>query len=212
MVFMDHGRYIHPADATLYACCINGNSNFESEEHERMSHVDDRIIELVRTALDFEFGGEHLYRHLADLTENRSGKAMFLRLAEEEKKHIGESHALFAALVGEEEWLRLSAHEAAQPNLTGIVAELEAAVRERGHAQVADDTQALRMGMELERRAIRMYQEMTQHTDDPAVLKLLGKLVQEEFFHYDNLQAQLDSILNVGLWLDQPEFRMDGKF
>lgn len=177
-----------------------------------MSHVDDRIIELVRTALDFEFGGEHLYRHLAELTQNRSGKAMFLRLAEEEKKHVGESHALFASLVGEEEWRRLSAREAAQPDLTGIVADLAEAVRARGHAEVADDTQALRMGMELERRAIHMYQEMAQHTDDPVLLKLLGKLVQEEFYHYDNLQAQLDSILNVGLWLDQPEFRMDGKF
>jgi rubrerythrin len=177
-----------------------------------MSHVDDRIIELVRTALDFEFGGEHLYRHLAGLTQNRSGKAMFLRLAEEEKRHVGESHQLFAALVGEEEWQRIASREAALPNLTGIVADLEAAVRQRGHVEVADDTQALRMAMELERRAIHMYQEMAGHTDDPAVLKLLGKLVQEEFYHYDNLQAQLDSILNVGLWLDQPEFRMDGKF
>lgn len=177
-----------------------------------MSHIDDRIIELVRTALDFEYGGEHLYRHLAELTRNASGRAMFLRLAEEEKKHVGESHALFPALVGEEEWARLSAREAALPDLTGIVADLAEAVRQRGHAEVADDTQALRMGMELERRAIRMYQEMAQHTDDPVLLKLLGKLVQEEFFHYDNLQAQLDSILNVGLWLDQPEFRMDGKF
>ncbi len=177
-----------------------------------MSHVDDRIVELVRSALDFEFGGEQLYRHLAELTQNRAGRAMFLRLADEEKRHVGESHALFSALVGDEEWQRISSREAALPNPTGIVAELEAAVLQRGHAVVADDTQALRMAMELERRAIHMYQEMTQHTNDPVALKLLGKLVQEEFYHYDSLQAQLDSILNVGLWLDQPEFRMDGKF
>jgi len=177
-----------------------------------MSHVDDRIIELVRAALDFEFGGERLYRHLSELTRNASGRAMFLRLANEEKRHVGESHALFSALVGEEEWQRISSDEAAKPSLMGIVADLKTAVLQRGHAAVADDTQALRMAMELERRAIRMYQEMAEHTNDPDVLKLLGKLVQEEFYHYDSLQAQLDSILNVGLWLDQPEFRMDGKF
>ena len=177
-----------------------------------MSHVDDKIIELVRTALDFEFGGEHFYRHLAGLTQNARGKAMFLRLAEEERRHVGESHTLFAALVGEEEWARLSAAEAAQANPSRIVAELEAAVLQRGHTVVADDTQALRMAMELERKAIRTFQEMANHTKDPAVLELIGKLVQEESFHYDSLQAQLDSLLNVGLWLDQPEFRMDGKF
>lgn len=177
-----------------------------------MSHVDDRIIELVRTALDFEFGGEHLYRHLAELTQNSSGKAMFLRLAEEERRHVGESHALFAALVGEEQWQLLSSQEAGRANPSRIVGELEAAVLQRGHAAVADDAQALRMAMELERRAIHMYEEMANHTNDPDVLKLLGKMIQEEFYHYDSLQAQLDSILNVGLWLDQPEFRMDGKF
>jgi len=177
-----------------------------------MSHIDDKVIDLVRTALDFEFGGEHFYRHLAGLTKNASGKAMFLRLAEEEKKHVGESHALFAKLVGEEEWQRISSREAAQANPSQMVAELEATVLQRGHAEVADDTQALRMAMELERRAIQMFKDMSAHTQDGAVLDLIEKMVQEETFHYDSLQAQLDSILNVGLWLDQPEFRMDGKF
>jgi rubrerythrin len=177
-----------------------------------MSHIDDRIIELVRTALDLELGGEQFYRHLSGLTQNASGKAMFLRLAEEEKNHVDEARALFVALVGEEELTRLSTHEAAQANPSRIVAELEATILQRGHAVVADDTQALRMAMELERRAIHMFQEMANHTTDAAVLDLIGKLVKEESFHYDSLQAQLDSVLNVGLWLDQPEFRMDGKY
>jgi len=179
---------------------------------EPMSHVDDRIIELVRTALDLERGGEHFYRHLAELTQNPGGKAMFLRLAAEEAKHVDESHALFAALVGEEEWQRLSNPEAERAHPSQIVADLEATVLQRGHAVVADDTQALRMAMELERRAIEMFKEMANHTTDPAVIDLIGKLVQEECFHYDSLQAQLDSVLNVGMWLDQPEFRMDGKY
>jgi len=177
-----------------------------------MSHIDDRIIELVRTALDFELGGEHFYRHLSELTQNPSGKTMFLRLAEEERKHVAESHALFAALVGEEEWQRLTAQEAGHAQPSRIVAELEATVLQRGHAVVADDSQALRMAMELERHAIHTFKEMLNHTADPAVIDLIGKMIQEESFHYDSLQAQLDSVLNVGLWLDAPEFRMDGKF
>jgi rubrerythrin len=212
MVFIYLARYILPAHAGLDACGAREKGLWRRQKNISMSQVSDRIVELVRAALDFEFGGERLYRHLAELTQHRAGRAMFLRLAEDERRHVGESHALFAALVGEEEWQRLSSREAGEPNVTGIVAELEAAVLQRGHAAVADDTQALRMAMELERRAIHMYQEMAEHTDDPVQLKLLGKLVQEEFYHYDNLQAQLDSILNVGLWLDQPEFRMDGKF
>ncbi len=177
-----------------------------------MSHIDDRIIDLVRTALDLEYYGENLYRHWAEQTQNAGGKAMFLRLAETEKGHVEETRELFVSILGEEEWQRLSAREAALVHPSKIIAELEAAVAQRGHAVVADDTQALRLAMELERRAIHVFKEMAEHTTDPAMLDLIGKIVQEECFHYDSLQAQLDSVLNVGLWLDAPEFRMDGKY
>lgn len=177
-----------------------------------MSHVDDKIIELVRAALDLEYCGEHLYRHWAEQTRNASGKAMFLRLAEIEKGHVEETHALFASILGEERWKELSIGESGCAHPSGIVAELEATVANRGHAEVADDTQALRMAMELERRAIHTFKEMAEHTRDPVALEMIGKVIEEECFHYDNLQAQLDSVLNVGIWLDQPEFRMDAKF
>jgi rubrerythrin len=77
---------------------------------------------------------------------------------------------------------------------------------------VADDTQALRIAMELERRIINLLKEMSEHTEDPAVIALISKMILEEDAQYDALQAQLDSLLNVGLWLDTPEFRMDGKY
>lgn len=177
-----------------------------------MSYVDDGVIELVRAALGLELGGAHFYQHIAGLTQNPGGKAMFLRLAGEERAHVGETHALFSALVGEEEWKRLYEQEAGQAHPSKLVTELEAVVTQRGHAVVADDTQALRMAMELERRAIHLFKAMAEHIKDPAVSDLIGKIIEQECYHYDSLQAQLDSILNVGIWLDKPEFRMDGKF
>ncbi|OGT88434.1 MAG: hypothetical protein A2286_06740 [Gammaproteobacteria bacterium RIFOXYA12_FULL_61_12] len=177
-----------------------------------MSYVDERVIELVRAALGLELGGAHFYQHIAGLTQNPGGKAMFTRLAEEERAHVEETHGLFSALIGEEEWKNLYAQEMADAHPSKLVTELEAAVTQRGHAVVADDTQALRMAMELERRAIQLFKSMAEHITDPSVSDLIGKIVEQECFHYDSLQAQLDSILNVGIWLDKPEFRMDGKF
>ena len=177
-----------------------------------MTHIDDRVIELARTALSFEYGEEHFYRHAAEMTQNPRGKAMFLRLAEEEPGHMGDMHRLFSAIIGKDEWQRLAAEEAADAHPSKVIAEMEAAVVHRGNAAVADDTQALRMAMELERRVIHLLKDMADHTQDPAVIKLIGKMVQEECSQYDALQAQLDSVLNVGLWLDAPEFRMDGKY
>jgi rubrerythrin len=89
---------------------------------------------------------------------------------------------------------------------------MEAAVNLRGMISVADDIQALRMAMELERRAINMLKSMTGYFSDPAIVELLNKMTKEECDQYDVLQAQFDSLQNVGLWLDKPEFRMDGRF
>ncbi|MDP2751880.1 MAG: ferritin family protein [Rhodocyclaceae bacterium] len=172
-----------------------------------MSHVDDKVIELVRTALKLEYCGERLYRHWAEQTRNESGKAMFLQLAEMEKGHVEETHEIFASILGEDHWKSLVTEEIGCVHSSGIVAEIEAVVASRGHTEVADDIQALRMAMELERRAIHVFKEMADHTQNSEVIEMIGKVIEEEAFHYDNLQAQLDSLLNVGIWLDKPEFR-----
>jgi rubrerythrin len=177
-----------------------------------MSHIDEKVIELARAALSFEFSGEHFFRHAAEMTRNASGKAMFLRLAEEESDRMEDMHRLFGAIIGDELWQRLVDEEAANASPSQVVADMEAEVARRGHSVVADDTQALRLAMELERRFIQLFREIASHTSDPEVIKLAGKIIDGSCYQYDNLQAQLDSVINTGLWLDMPEFRMDGKF
>ncbi|MBY0576768.1 MAG: hypothetical protein K2P67_09285 [Gallionellaceae bacterium] len=177
-----------------------------------MTHIDDKIIELARTALSYEYGEEHFYRHAAEMTQNPGGKAMFLRLAEEESGYMEDMHKLFSAVIGNDLWQQLAAEEAAHAHPSKVIAEMEAAVVQRGHAALADDAQALRMALELERRIIHLLKELSGHTQDSDALKLIGKMITEECSQYDALQAQMDSIQNVGLWLDTPEFRMDGRF
>ena len=177
-----------------------------------MSHVDDKVIELARTALSFEFGGEHFFRHAAALTQNASGKAMFLRLADEDNDRMADMHNLFGTLMGNELWQQLVAEEAANAHPSKVVADMEAEITRRGHGVVADDTQALRLAMELERRIIHVYKDLAFKVNDQEIITLIGKIIEGECFQYDSLQAQLDSVINTGLWLDSPEFRMDGKF
>jgi rubrerythrin len=177
-----------------------------------MSHIDDKVIELAHTALSFVYSGEHFYRHAAEMTRNASGKAMFLRLAEENADRMVDLHSLFSNLIGKEEWQRLVAEESVNTQSSKVTTEMEAEVERRGHSVVADDTQALRLAMEMERRLIHLLKELVSHTNDPEIIKLAGNMIEGECFQYDSFQAQLDSVLNTGLWLDSPEFRMDAKF
>lgn len=175
-------------------------------------HPGDELIELIRSAVRLELDGRSFYRQASAATSHPSGKRMFLRLADEEQGHFVELGALLASLVGESEWQRIAAEEAASTEKSPVIAQLETAISARGHSTVADDTQALRVAMELERRALSFFEGLKEHASDPVQRTLIGKLEEEERFHYDLLQAQLDSLLNVGIWLDAPELRMDAKF
>jgi rubrerythrin len=172
----------------------------------------DDLVELIRSAVRLEIDGRSFYRQASAATAHPSGKRMFLRLAEEEQGHFAELGALLASLVGASEWQRIAAEEAASAEKSPVIAELESAIAARGHGTVADDTQALRVAMEIERRALSFFEGLKERASDPVQLALLSKLAEEERFHYDLLQAQLDSLLNVGIWLDTPELRMDAKF
>lgn len=172
----------------------------------------DNLVDLIRSAARLELDGRSFYRQAAVATSHPSGKRMFLRLADEEQNHFAELGALLASLVGESEWQRIVSEEAASTDKSPVIAQLETAISARGHSTVADDTQALRVAMELERRALSFFDGLKEHASDPMQLELLSKLAEEERFHYDLLQAQLDSLLNVGIWLDTPELRMDAKF
>ncbi len=177
-----------------------------------MSQVDDKIIELARAALSFEFSSEHFFRHAAVMTQNASGKKMFLRLANKDDERMDDLTRLFGKIIGNELWVRLVAEAVKNIVPSVVVSDMEAEVARRGHGVVADDTQALRLAMELQRRFIHVFKDLAMQTSDKDIIKLADKILEGEFYRYDNLQAQLDSVLNTGMWLDMPEFRMDGKY
>jgi len=66
--------------------------------------------------------------------------------------------------------------------------------------------------MELERESIDQYEKWAQETSDAKVQGIFKKIIEEEKFHYDLLQAEYDNITNTGFWFNMAEFRMDGKF
>lgn len=177
-----------------------------------MSQINDKLVDLAREAVSFELNSVHFYRHAGETTEHPQGKVMFGRLAAQATAHMAELGAIFAGIIGEHEWQRIQAEEAAHTHPSAIVGSLEAAVAAHRHGEVADDAQALRLALELARRVIRFLDELAAHTVDASVADVIRRLTDEERYRYDFLQGQLDSVLNVGVWLDAPEFRVDGRF
>jgi rubrerythrin len=74
------------------------------------------------------------------------------------------------------------------------------------------EVEALRIGMELEQKAIGFFSQSAAGMSDPAAQEIFEKIAGEERFHHDLLQAQHDSVTRPGFWLDRSEFQRDGKY
>ncbi len=165
-------------------------------------------IELaMKEAIKLEIEGHKFFTKAAEITTHPKGKRMFQHLAQEEVKHLETFKGIFKkALKGEEgkDYLKEEIRGEAP-----LVEKLKERIKgQEGKGEI----EALSIGMELEKRAIELFRDSASKAEDPVAREIFLKILDEEKFHYDLLQAQYDSLTHSGFWLDSAEFRMDGKW
>jgi rubrerythrin len=173
-----------------------------------MSEISSQIENAIIGAIRLEINGRKFFNHAAEVTEHEKGKNMFLFLAEEEVKHLETFSHLFSEILSGDDWKKY---------IQGSDMEGEAPLVEKLKERLKSgegkgETEALSIGMQLEMDAIQFFQKAAADADDPVAKKIFREIAEEEKFHYDLLQAQLDSVTNSGFWLDGAEFQMDGKW
>ena len=173
-----------------------------------MKAISEQVKGFIREAIKLEIRGKEFFIQAADITANSLGKKMFKRLAEEEVKHLDAFSKLFSAVIKSNEWKQYIKEE----SLKGKSDVIEEFVSRLQRAKDKSDIEAIRIGMELELKAIDFFKSAADKGDDPLAKEIFIKISEEEHFHYDLLQAQHDSLTNSGFWLDSSEFRMDGKY
>ncbi|MCX7972883.1 MAG: ferritin family protein [Candidatus Aminicenantes bacterium] len=163
---------------------------------------------LLKEALKLEIRGKEFFLKAAELTQNNLGRKMFEHLAKEEVRHLETFAHLFTEIIGNEDWRKEISSEDLKENSEVI----ESLVSRMKGASGKSDLEALSIGLELERKAIDHFQQGVSACSEERTKEIFERIVNEERFHYDLLQAQLDSLQNNGFWLDTSEFRMDGKY
>lgn len=173
-----------------------------------MSEVSEQVKNAIREAIKLEINGRKFFNHAADMTTHETGQKMFRYLAEEEVKHMEIFGDLFSKILGDEDWRQL-VHPDEMKGEAPLVTKLKARM---AHAESKGEVEAISIGLELESDAIRHFQEAVAATDDSKAKKIFREIAEEEKFHYDLLQAQYDSVMHTGNYLDGAEFQMDGKW
>jgi rubrerythrin len=175
-----------------------------------MENISDEILNVIKYATKMEINGRSFYEHAAEITRNDLGKKVFQKLARDETEHIKIFGELFSSVLGGDTWKTYVEQE--EYNKETVLEKLKTRVKKEEHQERTSDLEAIRIGMELERESINQYEKWAQETKDAKVQEIFKRIIEEEKFHHDLLQAEYDNITNSGFWFDSAEFRMDGKY
>lgn len=175
-----------------------------------MSAIDASTIKLVKEAMRLEVVGRGFFLHAAEVTENELGKKMFRRLADDEVEHMRVFGGMFTSMTGGDEWKKFVKSDEGES--AAIIDDLKKRISGAAKEKRAGDLEAIRIGMELERKAIDFFEKFRNETTVTETKEIAEKIRDQEEGHYEILQAQYDSVHNSGFWLDSAEFKLDGQY
>ena len=173
-----------------------------------MTKISQDVKTLIQDAIRLEINGQAFFNQAAEITHNELGKKMFDRLAQEEVKHLETFSRLFSQIIKSDDWKKQVRSE----ELKGPSPVIQELAQRMKRAEGQSEVEALRIGMELEQKAVDFFSTSSTKMGDPAAKEIFEKIADEERFHYDLLLVQHDSVTGSGFWLDSSEFAMDGKY
>ncbi|MBL7149312.1 MAG: ferritin family protein [Candidatus Cloacimonetes bacterium] len=165
-------------------------------------------IKLAIGAIQLEIDGRNFFLKAVEMSHNKLGKKMFQKLADDELRHLTDFKNIFSSIIKGEDWDKLVESETSK-TISPVIKELTSRLEKAGSAS---EIEAIKIGMELERKAIHFFEDFTKELDDAQTKEIVLNICDEERFHYDLLQSQYDSVTNSGFWLDVAEFSMDARF
>ena len=172
-----------------------------------MPEVSPEAIEAIKMAIQMETDGLKYYEEAASKTDNELAKKTFKRIAQDEVAHLKTFQHMFDTLTGTEAWRELAKFA---PKV-GKIPMFEGEIEKKGDVNPSD-VDALRIAIENERKGIEHYKNAAAATADEMAKEIFSKIREEEEYHYDLLQAQLDYLTKSGFWFDIGEFQMNGKY
>lgn len=148
------------------------------------------LLEALELAINLEEEGITFYTLAADLAGNPEVKELFLALREKEYEHLNTFRGLYSDMSS-----RLGDPDAAlyltDPDVAAYFrAFVESAVfPAKGAAEelarsVHDASDALRLGLRIEKDSVMYYQELVHHSPFPDAEQALRKVIEEEKRHF----------------------------
>jgi rubrerythrin len=168
-----------------------------------MKEDDGAALTVLREAVRNELDGKAMYLQAAEGTQDELGKSMFQSFAKEEEEHVHILQAQYAKVHASGGWMDLVAAkgEPRDPKLV-LFPQEEQKVKELVPAGTSD-LEALKIAMDFEKRAVAMYEQAADDTDDATAEAFFRELAEWEGTHYRILDDSYDYLASKGEWYFQ---------
>jgi len=160
-------------------------------------------LSVLREAVRNELDGKAMYLQAAERTRDELGKSMFRSFAKEEEQHIHILQVQYAGVNETGDWIDLEVARKA-PRDPGLVLFPQEEEKVKDIVpEGTSDLEALKIAMDFEQRAVRMYEKAAADTANPTSQSFYRQLAEWEGTHYRILDNSYDYLANKGEWYFQ---------
>lgn len=177
-----------------------------AERKEAMTGKHQEALDGLKQAMQLEIEGMRFFSRAAEITRDPKGKEVFLRLAQNEERHYQMLKVEHDALSQTGRWL--SYHQAYQA-WGGAPISQEILDSQQALQQIQEgtgDLEALKIAIELEKKAGNHFQVVADRVQDPLAKEVLQRLAAEEETHLKLFEAEYDHVTRSGFYFDTREF------
>ena len=158
--------------------------------------MNEKEIEIIKEALINENEGYQFYKMAASQSETEGEKDSFLKLADEELKHIEYLKELYEKMKDKTD-KELSIFDITPPDSPQIF-NWDNVSREKGNMALS----VFSIGIKMEKESVDFYKEAAEKTDNEEAKKLYNILIDWEYQHLRDFEKQYD-MLKEDWWNEQ---------
>lgn len=176
-----------------------------------MSEKDDRVLNMLNTALEMEEKGFEFYRKAKDECGSDAAREVFHTLMKDEVLHVKRIKAIYAGLDGGGKWNdEWKAFRVEHGDLSRM---FQSIARKHGSniETTAGDVEAVDVGIDFEGRAVEFYSQQLSLAGEPLETKFIEEMIAEERSHHAALTDMKLYLTDPAAWFAGAERSgMDG--
>jgi len=178
-------------------------------EHPPDLESEELALRILKQAIDIEKLTKDHFEVLSKKVENDGGKTMFEYLSSEEAEHIKTLNIQYRSLKEDGKWLMREDVGPAE-RVCPLVAPEKKNIKDfediepddRRVSKDSTDLEALKLAIEVKKRALKFYCTAASKIDDGYGKKMFDRIIEMETKHLKELEVQYAWLDQAGFWYD----------